>query len=103
MFPIVLASESYFEIVVELELASRAAHLSVAHRPGTTPLVALPDVALDRGGDVAIVFAGSFRLRVRPLGQRLAPAIPLEDQLEGLAHDLLEVPVGALVRERSTH
>ena len=37
MFPIVLASESYFEIVVELELASRAAHLSVAHRPGTTP------------------------------------------------------------------
>src|SRR5229473_372814 len=75
-----LASESHLEIVVELEPVRRAAYLSVSHRPGTAPLVALPDHALDGGGDVAIVFAGSFRLRPRPVGQRLALAISLEDQ-----------------------
>src|SRR5713226_962487 len=98
-----LASESHLEIVVELETVRRGADLSVSHRPGAAPLVALPDRALDRGGDVAIIFAGSFRLRARPVGQRLALSISLEDELEGLAHDLFEVPAGALVRERGTH
>jgi hypothetical protein len=50
-----------------------------------------------------IVFAESFRLCARPVGQRLALAISLEDELEGLAHDLFEVPVRALVRERGSH
>ena len=61
------ASESHLEIVVELEPVRRAAHFSVSHRPGTAPLVPLPDRALDGGGDVAIVFAGSFRLCARPV------------------------------------
>src|SRR5258708_4648986 len=98
-----LASESHLEIVVELETVRRAAHVSVSHRPGTAPLVALPDRPLDRGWDVAIIFAGSIRLRARPVSQRLALSISLEDELEGLAYDLFEVPVGALVGERGTH
>jgi hypothetical protein len=34
---------------------------------------------------------------------RIEDAAALEDQLEGLAHDLLEVSVGTLVRERRPH
>src|ERR1700674_975139 len=97
------ASERNLEIVVELEPVCRAADLSVSHRPGAAPFVALPNRALDRSGDVAVVFTGSFRLRALPVSQRLALSISLEDQFEGLAHDLFEVPVGALVRERDTH
>src|SRR5260370_16786557 len=98
-----LASESHLEIVVELETVRRAAHVSVSHRPSTAPLVALPDRPLDRGWDVAIIFAGSIRLRARPVSQRLALSISLEHDLERLAYDLFEVPVGALVGERGTH
>src|SRR5260370_33864343 len=68
-----------------------------------TPLVALPDRPLDRGWDVAIICAGSVRLRARPVSQRLALSLSLEDELEGLAYDLFEAPVGALVRSRGTH
>jgi hypothetical protein len=42
-------------------------------------------------------------MRARPVGQRFALSISLEDELEGLAHDLFEVSVGALVRERGPH
>src|SRR5260370_26798497 len=88
-----LASESHLEIVVELEPVLFTAQLSVSHRPGTACLIALPDRALDGGRDVA----GRLRLRAwpvfrlpRPVGQRLALSISLQDQLEGFAHDLLE-------------
>src|ERR1700730_12045359 len=84
------ASESNLEVVVELEPVRRAAQPSVSHRPGTARLVSLPDSALDGGGDVAVVHAGNIRLRARTVGQRLAPAIALEDQLVGVAHALLE-------------
>src|ERR1700694_5702349 len=99
------ASERDLEIVIEFEPMSRAAVASVPHRPGAAAVVALPDRALDRGGDVAIVFAGRFWVRTqptfllpRPTGQRLALSIPLEDELERLAHDVLKLPVRALVR-----
>jgi hypothetical protein len=97
------ASQSNLEIVVELEPVRRAAGLAVSHRPVAAPLVTLPDRALDGGGEIAIVLAGSFRLRPRPVRQRLALSIALEDELERLAHDLLEVPIGALVREGDPH
>jgi hypothetical protein len=39
----------------------------------------------------------------RPVGQSLALSIPLEDELERLAHDLLEISVQALVRQHGAH
>src|SRR5207237_2480784 len=95
-----LASERDLEIVVELEPVRRAAHISVSHRPGAASLVALPNGALGRGGHVASVFAGSFRLRTRPVGWRLALAIPLQNELAGLPHHGFDISLGALVRER---
>jgi hypothetical protein len=46
--------EGELEVMIELELVLRAADRVVAHRPGATALIPLPDGPLDRGGDVTI-------------------------------------------------
>src|SRR5258708_17387321 len=94
------AAQSNFLVVVELDLVRRAAELSVAHRPGAGSPIALPDGTLDGGGDVAIVSAPLDRLLAGPIGQPFAFAIALEEELEALAHDLLEIARWESVRER---
>src|SRR5207244_819863 len=95
-----LSPACHLDRMIKLQELARRAPAPGRADEGALAAVALPNGALDRGGDVPCARGRAPPARARLLGRReLAPLEPADQGVERLVEDFRDVPRGELVAE----